>query len=1151
MPSRILVVDDDARVARSLTGVLTHHGYELVRAESGEAALEHLGLTGFDLVLLDARLPGISGFRTCERIRELYGPALPVLMLTGDPDQKLMREGYEAGADDFLLKPVDISHLVLKVKACLRFKSMHDEMNGHREVAQARARDLARLHEIGRDWSLIAEPAEFHAMVTSRLAALIGAPICLLALYDPPSRTVAAALPAHGLPDEIARKVRYVVRPEYRSWWNLSSGRPYVSNRARTDPRLVPEMVGLMDAESVVLVPMMSEGEVLGIIAALDKPGGFTDADVQLLSIFAGPAASFLRSRQIFDQQRRHAARLERVAALTGAMAGEASRAALLHLVVSRIHADLGYDRVAFHALYGEQLRLEAEAGEQLPPRAAAADAELLRWAVHAGTPLKAPPSAEGCAVAIPVHAGDDTLGVVQMHRRGAGAFADEELNLLSALAGQLALALQKSAGLARTERLAAQLTTLYDLGLETTALRDLRAVFAKGTEEAGRLIGADHTSVMRLGASDGTLRVFAAWSRDPAIETYAEPVFLVGEGVAGRVARDRRAAMINETGDHPDFVPRANPVARLLCVPLTYYEHDRQEPALFGVLNATRRPGTSPFTQDDLEYLTRFAGQLSIAVANSVAFAAERERSEQLALVNALLREISGTLSRERILETSVRRIQEAFHHPVVGISIPDLEAGTLRIVAMAPRDRLREDERTFPLESGVTGRAFRERRTVHVADVSRDPDYIGIVSSTRSEVAIPILSGDDVAAVLNVEKDEAGGFDRGQVITLETLADGIGVVLRNAELYKALEATNARLVELDRMKSELVNIVAHDFRAPLAGVLGHAELLEWRPDAPREQRLEDARAIIHAATHMASLVDKTLETTRLESGRLPFEFAVFDLAALTREVVRRNPDRPSHPLMLDTVDDDPLPCWGDRDRIAEVLDNLISNAVKYSPDGGAIRVEVRRKGDSVTLRVIDRGLGIDPAHFDRLFRAFSRVRTPRNAAIQGSGLGLYICDRIVRAHGGALEVESRPGEGSVFALALPLFGADAQTRRPVVLIAASDERTRRELRRASEEQGYGILEVSDGVEVVEAALRLIPAAVIVERVMPRLGAAEVAERLKESTATAPVPVFVLAELGELGDRSPLFAGFLPRPLDRGLLAAAFGALKGKPTPA
>ena len=1150
MPSRILVVDDDARVAKTLVDVLSHHGHDLVRAETGEEALETLAASPFDLVLLDVRLPGMTGFETCARIRERFGPALPVLMLTGDPDQELFREGYDAGADDFLLKPVEIPHLVLKVKACLRFKAMHDEMKGHREIAQARARDLARLHEIGRDWSLIAEPGEFHRMVTGRLAALIGAPICLLGLYDPATRSLAAALPVHGLPDEIARKIRYVVRPEYRTWWNLGSGRPYVSNHARTDPRLIREMVELMDAESVVLVPMLSEGEVIGLFAALNKPGGFTDADVQLLSIFAGPAASFLRSRQIFDQQRRHAARLERVAALIGAMAGEASRSALLALVASRIHADLGYDRVAFHAKDGDDLRLEAEAGEPRSEGAAAADAELLRWAVRAGTPLEAPPSTEGFEVAIPVHAGDDALGVLEMHRRTGGAFEDEELNLLSALAGQLALALQKSEGLARTEKLAAQLITLYDLGLETTALRDLRTLFAKGTEEAGRLIRADHTSVMRLGP-DANLRVFAAWSRDSSSETYAEPVFALGEGIAGGVARDRRATMVNETSDHPDFVPRKNPVSRLLCVPLTYYEHDRREPVVFGVLNATRRPGTPAFTQDDLEYLTRFAGQLSIAVANSMAFAAERERSEQLALVNRLLREISGTLSRERVLETAVQRIQDAFHYPVVAISVPDHESGTYRITAVAARTPWRDEARTFPLHSGVTGRVYRDKQTVHVPDVSRDPDSTALAPSTGSEVAIPILSGDEVAAVLNVEKAEVGGFDHGQVITLQTLADGIGVVLRNAELYQALETTNVKLVELDRMKSELVNIVAHDFRAPLAGVLGHAELLEWRPDAPREERIEEARSIIHAATHMANLVDKTLKTTRLESGQLPFDFSVFDLAALARDVVRRQPEVAAHTLVLDIVDEDPLPAWGDRDRIAEVLDNLISNAVKYSPDGGLVTLEIRRDGGAAILRVIDRGIGIEREDFDRLFRAFSRVRTPRTAAIQGSGLGLYICDRIVRAHGGAMEVESRPGEGSVFSVELPLFGAEAQTRPPIILVAAGDERTRRELRRAAEEQGYATHDVTDGVDAVEAALRLMPAAVVLDRVLPRLGAGEVAARLKDSPATASLPLFALAEVGELGEHSAHFAGFLPRPLDRGLLAAAFGALKGRPTPA
>ena len=163
--------------------------------------------------------------------------------------------------------------------------------------------------------------------------------------------------------------------------------------------------------------------------------------------------------------------------------------------------------------------------------------------------------------------------------------------------------------------------------------------------------------------------------------------------------------------------------------------------------------------------------------------------------MVNAMLAE-SADLSRESIW-TRVAAHPEAFQHPVVAISVPDPDGASYSIVAMAPRERLRADWRNFPLSSGVTGRAYREKRTVHVGDVTRDPDYIVLVPSTRSEVAIPILSGEDVAAVLNVEKDEPGGFDHGQVITLETLADGIGVVLRNAELYQALESTNVKLVE------------------------------------------------------------------------------------------------------------------------------------------------------------------------------------------------------------------------------------------------------------------------------------------------------------------------------------------------------------------
>jgi len=318
--SRILVVDDEPSITKTLVDLLAlHHFPAAVTAGSGEEALEVLAREPCDLVILDVRLPGISGFETCARIRETYGPSLPIIMLTAFGDPAAIRQGHEVGADDFLTKPLDTPSLVLKVRAFLRYKGVHDEVVRAREEAQAHARDLALLHEIGRDWSLIAEPEEFNRMVTQRLAGLIGAPVCVIALYDPATRVMSASIPAHGLPDELARKIRYEVKPEYRSLWNFRSGRPYVSNRPQSDSRLIPEMVKLTRIQSVVLVPMLSEGHVLGLLVAANKRGGFTSNDVRLLSIFAGPAASFLRSRRIFERQRRHAAVAQRMSDLAGA----------------------------------------------------------------------------------------------------------------------------------------------------------------------------------------------------------------------------------------------------------------------------------------------------------------------------------------------------------------------------------------------------------------------------------------------------------------------------------------------------------------------------------------------------------------------------------------------------------------------------------------------------------------------------------------------------------------------------------------------------------------------------------------------------------------------------------------------------------------
>jgi signal transduction histidine kinase len=851
----------------------------------------------------------------------------------------------------------------------------------------------------------------------------------------------------------------------------------------------------------------------------------------------------------IYEQQRRHSARLERLSALLAEMGATPSRAALLELTTERLRSGFGYERVAFHATEGEGgLRLEREARGPAAFAALPPDPHLLSWAARGAQSLQAQ-GAEAALVelAVPVRAGDEALGVLDVCKAAGEPFGEEEVNLLQAAARQLAVALQRSASVARTERLAAQMAALYDVGLETAALRDLRVLFSRATQEAGRLIHADHTSVLRFDPEEGCLNMFAAWGRDPARETYASPRFRLGEGVAGRVARDRLSVLVNDPAREPDFLPRANPVARLICVPLTFHEQGRAEAALFGILSATRRPGAPPFTEDDLSYVNRFANQLSIAVANSMAFQAERQRSEQLALVNTLLREIAGKLSRDRIVETACRRIQEAFRHPLVAIEWPDAEAGRRRLAAVACSAPRLPVWGAPPLEAGIVGRAVRERRTVLVPDVSEAPDAPARLGVARSLAAVPVVSGEEVMAVLYLESDARHGFDRGQVITLETLADGLGIILRNAELYQALESNNARLVELDRMKSELVNIVAHDFRAPLAGVLGHAELLEWRPEGPLEERVAQARAIVDSATHMANLVDKTLKTTRLETGHFPFEFALVDLAVVLRRTVARVPESATHPLTLD-LPEEPLPVWADQDRVGEVVDNLVSNAVKYSPDGGKVEIHVRHEGDTVGVSVSDRGVGIEEQHLVRLFRPFSRVRDRRTASIEGSGLGLYICERVVKAHGGRISVTSHPGEGSTFSFTLPLYGVAAQTRPPLVLVAAADEPTRRTVRRVAEEQGFAVHEAVDGVEALEAALRLQPVVLVVERVLPRLGAVEVARRLQLNPHTEGVRLIALAEAEDLGDAASLFGACLARPFDPHRLASCLEALAAAP---
>jgi signal transduction histidine kinase len=298
--------------------------------------------------------------------------------------------------------------------------------------------------------------------------------------------------------------------------------------------------------------------------------------------------------------------------------------------------------------------------------------------------------------------------------------------------------------------------------------------------------------------------------------------------------------------------------------------------------------------------------------------------------------------------------------------------------------------------------------------------PDMAALLDIS-SLIVVPMTRGPQVLGLIAVA-DRAGRapFRDEDLITLQAVAGQATVAVENQRLHEQIKEANARLQEFDRIKSEFVATVAHDFRSPLMSIRGFAELTLEEPDLAPERRSEFMRTIIAETDDLAALANDTLLISHMETGQLHYDWMPVDVRRELREAIP--PGLTSHTVVVDVPDDFPV-IRADPGRIRQVLNNLVSNALKYSPAGSTVTLRARDRGrDQVMVEVIDEGLGVPPDQAGRLFQKFERVRSPDHLKIPGTGLGLYICKRIVEGHRGRIWVESEPGQGSTFAFTLPL---------------------------------------------------------------------------------------------------------------------------------
>jgi signal transduction histidine kinase len=239
-----------------------------------------------------------------------------------------------------------------------------------------------------------------------------------------------------------------------------------------------------------------------------------------------------------------------------------------------------------------------------------------------------------------------------------------------------------------------------------------------------------------------------------------------------------------------------------------------------------------------------------------------------------------------------------------------------------------------------------------------------------------------------------------------------------------KTLTEQNKRLRELDRLKDEFLSLVSHELRTPLTSIRGYLDLVldEEAGELNAEQR-RFLKAVERNSGRLLRLVGDLLFVAQADAGRLTLEQAQVDVAAVAADCVeaaRPAADQKSIELTLSAA---PVPALvGDRGRLAQVLDNLVSNALKFTPEGGSVEVRTSSANGHVVLDVADSGIGITAAEQPRLFERFFRAASATEQAIPGTGLGLAIVKAIVEAHGGHITVDSAPNEGTTFRIELPL---------------------------------------------------------------------------------------------------------------------------------
>ena len=641
-----------------------------------------------------------------------------------------------------------------------------------------------------------------------------------------------------------------------------------------------------------------------------------------------------------------------------------------------------------------------------------------------------------------------EAIGAIVVCRAEPGKFPDTQISLLKTFADQAVIAIQNARLFneleARnrdvTEALAQQTATSEILRIISGSPTDVQPVFDIIAERAVSLCDAEVSVVSTV---DGNLLLLAALfgvtAEGTAAIGRAFPMRLAANTntVSARTVRERAVVHIADVLAVPGYetkeAARAGGFRGSLGVPMIC------EGQVIGAIFVGRsRPGL--FGDRQVELLKLFAEQAVIAVQNVRLFNQLEMRTRQLTrsvgelkALGEVGQAVSSTLDLETVLGTIVSRAAQL--SGMDGGSIYEYdEAREEFYLHSAHRmpDELVEALRATPMRKGegAIGRMALTGEPVEIRDIADEGSYQSRVRELlvhlgyRSLLAVPLLRENRLLGGLVVNRSVPGAFSSEVVELLKTFAAQSALAIQNARLFREIEEKGRELEAASRHKSEFLANMSHELRTPLNAIIGFSEVLaEGLFGDVNDKQAEYLTDILESGRHLLSLINDILDLSKIEAGRMDLEPTLFDLPAaidntliLVRERAQRREIRLSR-----AVDDRLGTIRADERKVKQVLLNLLSNALKFTPEGGKVDVRAREKAGAAEVSVADTGVGISPEDQQAVFEEFRQVGASSKKS-EGTGLGLAISRKLIELHGGRLWLESALGAGSTFTFTLPL---------------------------------------------------------------------------------------------------------------------------------